>query len=495
MLDPNVFSNRLGDAAPAVREFAIRLSESYLKALPWGADAGPVGDRLLKAVDDQSVRVRYQLAFTLGEWRDARAGRALAQLALKDWANAEMRIAIMSSAVPHISELINATLADRSPGAPPASLVEEVVGLATALNVATPVSRALEQITKSAGNSYAEWQLAGLAGFLDALDRRGVSLARYNADAPAELKNTLSRLDALFAHARQMANPQSAIRAPQSETLLAIRLLGRGASSAGADRDQLAGLLSAQVPTAVQQAALNGLKRASGDRVGEALILGWRGYGPAMRQEAINVLFSRAEWVQALLNGIENDKISTGELGLAYQQKLLSHSQSAIRARAAKLFSRTDTDRQKVLKSDEAVTTLTGDPLRGAGLFRQHCATCHKLKEEGNNVGPDLSTVADKSVPALLVAILDPNQAVDAAYLGYNVETKNDRELSGIIVAETPNSIALRSPGGIEEVILRSDIKELRSSGVSVMPEGFETAMQPQDLADLIAYVQSAVSR
>jgi putative heme-binding domain-containing protein len=95
----------------------------------------------------------------------------------------------------------------------------------------------------------------------------------------------------------------------------------------------------------------------------------------------------------------------------------------------------------------------------------------------------------------LLVAILDPNQAVDPAYFNYFVQTRNDRELSGIIVTETPNSITLRSPGGIEEIILRSALKELRSSGLSLMPEGFESALKPQDMANLIAYVRSALSR
>jgi putative heme-binding domain-containing protein len=125
-------------------------------------------------------------------------------------------------------------------------------------------------------------------------------------------------------------------------------------------------------------------------------------------------------------------------------------------------------------------------------LFLQNCSICHRLKGDGHRIGPDLETVANKPVPELVVAILDPNQAVDPIYTGYNVSTKDDRDLSGILVSETPNSITLRLPGGAEEILLRSNIKAVIGSGRSLMPEGFETGLSPQDLADLISFILAA---
>jgi putative heme-binding domain-containing protein len=97
--------------------------------------------------------------------------------------------------------------------------------------------------------------------------------------------------------------------------------------------------------------------------------------------------------------------------------------------------------------------------------------------------------VADKPIQELVVSILDPNQAVDPAYTAYNAMTKDDRELSGILVAETATSISLRTAGGVEEQLLRSNLKQLTSSGRSLMPEGFEAGLKPQELADLIAFL------
>jgi putative heme-binding domain-containing protein len=62
--------------------------------------------------------------------------------------------------------------------------------------------------------------------------------------------------------------------------------------------------------------------------------------------------------------------------------------------------------------------------------------------------------------------------------------------LSGVLISETPNSISIRQPGGIEEKILRSDIKSLSALAGSLMPTGLDAAMQPQDIADLLAYLK-----
>jgi putative heme-binding domain-containing protein len=128
-----------------------------------------------------------------------------------------------------------------------------------------------------------------------------------------------------------------------------------------------------------------------------------------------------------------------------------------------------------------------GDAGHGVALFRQHCAACHRLGGDGRAVGPDLGMITDKSVDTLLAAILDPNQAVEARYVSYTAMTREDREVGGIIVTETASGITLRSGDGREETLLRADLKELTSSGLSLMPEGFEQVLRPQDMADLIA--------
>ena len=195
--------------------------------------------------------------------------------------------------------------------------------------------------------------------------------------------------------------------------------------------------------------------------------------------------------MQRLLGGIEAGKISASAIGAPEQDKLLSHSPEAIRERAAKLFAAVAADRQVVLKRFESVNDLPGDAARGLTYFRQNCTPCHRLHDEGNAVGPDLGSVAFKPVGYLMLSILDPNQSVEARYTGSIAVAKNEQEYTGIITAETPNSITLRMAGGTDVVILRSDLKELNNTGRSLMPDGFENSLNPQALSDLIAFIRS----
>ena len=266
-------------------------------------------------------------------------------------------------------------------------------------------------------------------------------------------------------------------------------------SEPATDLTRLGEVLYTSSPPEAQRAALAGLQRAGGPRVAEVLLAGWKNHSPAVRAEVLNLLFSREEWTAALLGAMEGGKISTTELGTKQQQQLLTHAQAGIRERAAKLLAAANPERQTVLQNYQAVLDLPGNAARGAQLFGGQCSTCHTFRGSGKGVGPDLATVAGKPVAALLTAILDPNQAVDPAYAYYIGYTKNNRDVSGVIVAETPTSLTLRNAGGVDDTVLRADVQELKSSGLSLMPEGFERAFNPQAIADLIAFIQSAAPK
>jgi len=102
-----------------------------------------------------------------------------------------------------------------------------------------------------------------------------------------------------------------------------------------------------------------------------------------------------------------------------------------------------------------------------------------------------LMGLTDKSAGAMLVAILDPNAAVESKYTYYIVDTKDGRNLTGIISDETTASIRILQANGITDVVRRLDIKSMSSSKLSMMPEGLEQGLTPQDLADLIKFIQA----
>jgi putative membrane-bound dehydrogenase-like protein len=147
-------------------------------------------------------------------------------------------------------------------------------------------------------------------------------------------------------------------------------------------------------------------------------------------------------------------------------------------------------ERAAVLSRYADVPKLRGDSKNGAALFQQHCAQCHRLRGEGVEVGPDLGMMAGKPAEQFVVAILDPNAAVETRYQNFAATMKDGHEVSGIIIAETPTTLTLRAPNRADETLLRGELKELSAGGLSLMPDGLESALTPQQLADLIAYIR-----
>jgi putative heme-binding domain-containing protein len=198
----------------------------------------------------------------------------------------------------------------------------------------------------------------------------------------------------------------------------------------------------------------------------------------------------RDAWLRQLLRGMEKNEVPAAQIDAKHRERLLRHKDQQLQKDAAKLFAgATRPDREKVVHDYREVTSMSGDAIRGKRLFAKTCAACHRLQDVGNEVGPDLAALSNKTPQYLLIEILAPSKNVDSRYIEYVALTKNGRTFTGILASESATSITLRGQEGKEQVLLRSELEELQSSGKSMMPEGLEKDLSKQDLADLIAYV------
>jgi len=170
----------------------------------------------------------------------------------------------------------------------------------------------------------------------------------------------------------------------------------------------------------------------------------------------------------------------------------MNHPDPAVRRESKRLFAgEVRTDRSQVVQEYQSVLDLEGDVAQGWEVFKKRCAVCHRVRDTGHQVAPELASVQNKSVGDLLVAILDPNREAQPNFNAYNVISHDGRVYNGIIAAESANSVTLRRAEGKEDVILRSSIDELMSTGRSLMPEGLEKDLSRKELADVIAFVKS----
>jgi putative heme-binding domain-containing protein len=186
--------------------------------------------------------------------------------------------------------------------------------------------------------------------------------------------------------------------------------------------------------------------------------------------------------------------LTLGELNLDLEQRrrLLRKSSPAIMARAAKLIGDGEySNRSRVVGEWLAKLPAAGSADRGRQSFVKLCASCHAPEGKERAVGPNLASVAHRSVEDLVSNILDPNMAINPSYVAYTVETKEGDTFTGVLQTESADGVVLLQAMGLRSVIPRKDVQEMRSTGLSLMPEGLEAGLSPADLRDLVAYVQS----
>lgn len=214
---------------------------------------------------------------------------------------------------------------------------------------------------------------------------------------------------------------------------------------------------------------------------------------PAGKKALLTQAFTRQDWLPELLNALGKGTISPNDLGLELRQSLIQHRDRRLAALARKILSAAgglpNPDRQKVIESLVHLTKRSGDIEAGKRVFQTHCAKCHSYRGEGGKIGPDLTGMAVHSKEHLLVEILDPSRSVEGNYRQYLVATKSGLVLSGLLVAESRTTIELVDAEGKTHTLARDEIEELQASPKSLMPEGFEQQLSPEDLVNLLAFL------
>ena len=247
-------------------------------------------------------------------------------------------------------------------------------------------------------------------------------------------------------------------------------------------------LLDAREPTSVQLSVLQAMAGFLDRSAAGEIVIRWKAMSPSVRREAVEVLFSRAEGIEALLGAIESRSIAPSEIDLARLQQLQKHANPSFRSRAQKILDSgavPSRDRAQIVAKYRPALELVGRGSEGRGVFAKVCASCHQAEGRGIDVGPNLATVANRSGEELLVHILDPNREVPPNYVNYNVATVEGRVISGMITDESASAIVVKRSEGATDVIPRDQIETIASTGVSLMPEGLEKGLSVQDFADL----------
>lgn len=474
----------LVDEHPQVRRHALRLSEPRL------VDSAALRKSVLALGDDSSEIVQFQLALTAGELPRDDAARVLANLLIRHADRPDIVSAAFTSMSSNAGLVLKQLLANSewSRSAQASNILELIVG----------------QIMRRNDSQ----ELAVVVGALEAAlregaDGTGASLVRVLSRLPgrkadsnnAEVLTRIEQLRGALA-SKLVASAESILDDPgaaQEKRLQAIATLGLDAFKP--HRERLDALLEPRESPEIHSAVLSACGEYTSPDVADLILSHWESFGPQLRPQAVYTLLRREAWTLALLAKLNEEQSSLAALEPGQLATLQNYPSPKVKERLQALQGNTSGgDRQNIFSEYQPAAATKGDATRGAAIFRQHCAVCHELDSTGHAVGPNLASMVNRGAESILYNILVPNGEVDPRYVDYVVVTTDGEVLTGLVAGETSTSVSLRGQEGTTRTVLRVDIDELRSTGKSLMPEGFERVIDKSAMADLLTYLMNHAS-
>lgn len=485
-LDAATLAPALGDSSPAVRRFAVVLAES---SLPGGAaEVQPAIERL---ADDPSPQVRLQLALSTASGAIALSPEALARL-VRSTARSSgglLRAAAVRAcgdSTPGLCLEVAGRLAAGGGEAGDRAILSSLIPV----TVATARPSDLVALARSLGgipDRAARFESA--AALLAATRDRPDSSNAVPVSALRRLLAPVARA-AIDALGGPEAEPDSGDDPDALLQAAALLRLATGQNAIDAT-GPLARLVSPSSSPELQQQAVESLAEIGSDAAFAALIDAWPRATPAVRVHLLQALLQREPGARALLGGIESGRLPRSALGPTDLSLLREHRAPDLAAKVEALLgdAAAGRPRAEALAEFRPALDLAGDALRGRGQFTARCATCHRASDIGTAVGPDVASFRSAGRETLLVNIIDPNREVAPQHTACLVETRSGETLLGSLAAEFATMVVVRLPLGLERSIPRDEILRMEMLERSLMPEGLESGMSLQDMADLLSFL------
>ena len=375
-----------------------------------------------------------------------------------------------------------------------------LMSLAPGLRAEDEALPALVQVL--AGSDDPQFQLDVLKGMSDGLKgRRGVPMPAGWEEVSAKLARSADAQVRALAQALSLTFGSGAALAAMKQTLLDAKAATPARQAA---LDSLLAAKDAGLAPVLQQllqdpalrgAALRGLAAYEDAKTPGAILEIYGSLTGAEKRDALNTLVARAAFTKPLLAAIAQKIVPAKDLTADIVRQLRQFKDAEINAQVEKLWGvARESEAGKLQEIARYKIMLTakgaGEAMRGRAVFARTCQQCHTLFDAGGKVGPDITGSNRGDLDYILQNVLDPNAVIPNDYRTSNLETKDDRLITGIVTRQDDNAVTIVVPG---ETILvpRNEVKSLTQSELSMMPEGLLQPLGDDDVRDLLAYLKS----
>ena len=117
-----------------------------------------------------------------------------------------------------------------------------------------------------------------------------------------------------------------------------------------------------------------------------------------------------------------------------------------------------------------------------------NCFKCHSVRGEGNNVGPDLSNLVQRDYASVLKDIRYPNAALNPDHLSYSIQLADGEEITAVLQKDNRDAVTIADISG-QKTIPKTQIKSIKPTTLSLMPEGLDKVLSSEELKDLLTFL------
>ena len=461
-----------------------RFEQAWVDAPP--PQAGGAAREWLKerldAARSENAHTRFLAALALGNTTAPETVQSLASIALLDAEDRWTRAAVLSGIAGREAQLLEALLAGLTDKHPAGAGTQDLLAF---LGGCLPGSASLVAALTQVAEPRPEVVLPLLLGYLEKTKSAMGAVMEALGSGVAQNQETFKGLRALLEGIPLLATE---VHRSSAERMPALRLLAwMPWETAG---EALGGLAVGEPNEELRTLAVRAYASFEKPEVAARLLAHWAAYTPSLRDTIAGALLSSGFHARSVLGAIEAGRLPANAISGVRRKQILKHKDATLREQAERLLKNGDAGRQQVFEDAKAALQLAAVPAHGKQLFQQACSSCHRLEREGHPVGPDLLDIRNQPKEIILFHILVPDAEISPAFTAYIAETKDGKSFGGVLASETPDSITLRGPLSTETSLLRSDLSKLEALNASLMPNGFEGALNKQDLADLVAFLK-----
>lgn len=292
-----------------------------------------------------------------------------------------------------------------------------------------------------------------------------------------------------------------------SNALTGLReMLQDSSAPVGSRRAALDALVGAKDPNlpAILQRLLSGdlrgaVIRALGNytdpKTPSALFERYGSFSTPEKRDALNVLASRPQYAEQLLQAVSSGTVPKKDLTAEVVRQLRTLKNAAIEKQMTEIYGTTreiSADKKAEIERYRNIYraggSQPGSASPGRVVYNKVCAQCHILFDSGGKVGPDITGSARNDLNYVLETIIDPNAVMPNEYRASDVETKDGRNLVGIVKSQDDKAVTLQTANELV-TIPRNEIATIRQSEISMMPEGLLQGLTDQEVRDLLYYL------